>query len=129
MTEKQIIDLVLAQHPMMFRNAVGWGIATSPKAMRRTRDGKILLDHGSPIRYGLFPGSGDMIGYKTVTITPDMVGQKIAVFQSIEIKTKGDRLRGDQRNWNRALLRDGAIAEVWRDTGKTIEVVTGVDIT
>ena len=129
MTEKQIIDLVLAQHPMMFRNAVGWGIATSPKAMRRTRDGKILLDHGSPIRYGLFPGSGDMIGYKTVTITPDMVGQKIAVFQSIEIKTKGDRLRGDQRNWNRALLRDGAIAEVWRDTGKTIEVMTGVNIT
>lgn len=129
MTEKQIIDLVLAQHPMMFRNAVGWGIATSPKAMHRTRDGKILLDHGSPIRYGLFPGSGDMIGYKTVTITPEMVGQKIAIFQSIEIKTKGDRLRGDQRNWNRALLRDGAIAEVWRDTGKTIEVMTGVNIT
>lgn len=125
MTEQNIIDRVLAEHPMMFRNAVGWGLATSPKAMHRRRDGKILLDHGSPIRYGLFPGSGDMIGYRPTVITPEMVGQTVAIFQSIEVKTKGDRLRADQRKWNRALIRDGAIAEVWYHNGINIEILRG----
>ncbi len=125
MTEQQLIDQVLARHPLMFRNAVGWGIATSPKAVHRMNNGKIMLDHGSPVRFGLFPGSGDMIGYKPTLITPDMVGQTVAIFQSIEVKTEHDKLRPDQRKWNRALIRDGAIAEVWHYNGSYIEVITG----
>jgi len=125
MTEQQITDAVLRDHPMMFRNAVGYGIATAPKFIHRLNDGKILIDKGSPIRFGLFPGSSDMIGYKPTIITPDMVGQTIAIFQGVEIKTEHDRLSEEQRKWNRALIRDGAIAEVWHYNGHNIEILRG----
>ena len=49
MTEKQIGDALLSKHPMMFRNAAGYGIATSPKAIHKLQGGKFLLDHGSPL--------------------------------------------------------------------------------
>ena len=54
-----------------------------------------------------------------------MVGQTVAIFQSIELKTERDKLRPDQRKWNRALIRDGAIAEVWHYNGVNIEIITG----
>lgn len=125
MTEKQISDRVLAKHPMMFRNAVGYGIATSPKAIHRMKDGKLLLDHGSPIRFGLYPGSSDMLGFREIVVTPGMVGWKLAIFQGIEIKTEHDRLSKEQRIWNRVLQEAGAIAEVWHYNGKEIEIITG----
>ena len=41
---------------------------------------------GNVIRYGLCKGSSDLIGWTPVTVTPDMVGKKIAVFTAIEVK-------------------------------------------
>ena len=41
---------------------------------------------GNVIRYGLCNGSSDLIGWTPVTLTPDMVGKKIAVFTAIEVK-------------------------------------------
>lgn len=41
---------------------------------------------GNVIRYGLCNGSSDLIGWTPVTVTPDMVGKKIAVFTAIEVK-------------------------------------------
>jgi hypothetical protein len=35
---------------------------------------------GKYVQYGLAPGSGDLIGFRSVTITPEMVGQRVAVF-------------------------------------------------
>jgi hypothetical protein len=112
LTEKAIIDRILAKYPMMFRNAVGYGIACAPDCVSRVKTGFIIRG-GSPVRFGLFKGSADMIGWRPVVITPDMVGQTVAVFQSIEVKTEHDRLSDEQRAWNRAVLRDGGIAEVW----------------
>lgn len=125
MTEQQICDAVLHAHPMMFRNAVGYGIATNPKAIHRLDNGKFLVDRGTPLRFGLLPGSSDMIGYKPTIITPDMLGQTVAIFQGIEVKTEHDRLSEEQRKWNRALIRDGAIAEVWHYNGRIIEILKG----
>ena len=125
MTEQQICDAVLRAHPMMFRNAVGYGLATNPKAIHRLDNGKFLVDRGTPLRFGLLPGSSDMIGYKPTIITPDMLGQTVAIFQGIEVKTEHDRLSEEQRKWNRALIRDGAIAEVWHYNGRIIEILKG----
>ena len=41
---------------------------------------------GNVIRYGLCNGSSDLISWTPVTVTPDMVGKKIAVFTAIEVK-------------------------------------------
>jgi hypothetical protein len=44
-------------------------------------------------------GSADLIGYRSITITPDMVGQQVAVFASIEVKTPTGRIRPEQQQW------------------------------
>jgi ribosomal protein S19 len=41
-----------------------------------------------PVQFGLCKGSADLIGWKRVTVTPEMVGSTVAVFTSIEVKTR-----------------------------------------
>ena len=69
---------------------------------------------GVPVRYGLQPGSADLIGWRTITITPEMVGQQVAVFTSIEVKSATGRLRPEQRQWMEAVQSAGGIAGVAR---------------
>ena len=51
---------------------------------------------GRPVQFGLARGSADLIGYRTVTITPEMVGQRVAIFTSLEVKTPTGRIRPDR---------------------------------
>jgi hypothetical protein len=75
----------------------------------------VLQDRrGVPVRYGLQPGSSDLIGWRTVTITPEMVGQQVAVFTSIEVKTPTGRIRPEQQQWLDAVQAAGGIAGVAR---------------
>lgn len=48
------------------------------------------------VTFGLCPGSADLIGYTTVTVTPEMVGQQIAVFAAVEVKTATGRPTAEQ---------------------------------
>ena len=67
-----------------------------------------------PVRYGLQPGSSDLIGWTIRTVTPEMVGQQVAVFTSIEVKTPTGRLRPEQQQWLDAVQAAGGIAGVAR---------------
>ena len=67
----------------MFRNNVG--------AWRNPR--------GHWIRYGLGgPGGSDLIGWRPIMITPDMVGSKIAQFVAIETKRPSKSKVTDQQS-------------------------------
>ena len=60
------------------------------------------------------PGGGDLIGWRTVKITPEMVGQEIAQFVSLEVKTPTGRVRPEQENWKRVVSQAGGVAAVVR---------------
>jgi hypothetical protein len=64
---------------------------------------------GRVVRYGLCKGSSDLIGYCTVTVTEDMVGQRLAVFVALEVKDKG-RLTPEQAQFLRVVKDAGGIA-------------------
>ena len=69
---------------------------------------------GRLVSFGLAPGSADLIGWRTMVITPDMVGQRVAVFCSVEVKAPRGRLRPDQAAWLAAVQAAGGIACVAR---------------
>jgi len=79
---------------------------------------------GRPVQFGLARGSADLIGWRTQTITPDMVGQTVAVFTSIEVKTPTGHLTPEQRNWLGAVRKAGGIAGVARSVCDADEIVS-----
>lgn len=84
----------------VFRNNVGMGFLGTVIAEERDPSGdqKIILGNARRIRYGLHEGSADLIGWKSIKITPEMVGRKIAVFLSTEIKGPHGRMSEEQNN-------------------------------
>ena len=100
-TLQQQIRLALGTHPQtrLFRNQVG--------SLPDPRTGRL-------VSFGLARGSADLIGWRTITVTADMVGQRLAVFTSIEVKTPTGRIRPDQTAWLDAVQAAGGIAGVAR---------------
>ena len=94
----------------LFRNQVGeaWQGTTIT-----TPEG-ILLKHPRRIQFGLAKGSSDLIGWKAVAITPDMVGQSLAVFVSVEVKTPRGSFQTGQRPWLNSVEEFGGISGVAR---------------
>jgi hypothetical protein len=82
---------------------------------------------GRPVQFGLARGSADLIGYRTVTITPDMVGQDVAVFVSLEVKTPTGRIRPEQANWQRTISAAGGIAAVVRSVDDALDAMDSRD--
>lgn len=73
---------------------------------------------GRLVRYGLgqsgsarVVGTSDLIGWRSVTITADMVGQQIAVFAAVEVKDQA-RATPEQEAFIAAVRAAGGLAGV-----------------
>jgi hypothetical protein len=60
-------------------------------------------------------GAADLLGWRTVTVTPEMVGQKVAQFVSLEVKTATGRVRPEQERWRQVVEQAGGVAAVVRN--------------
>lgn len=81
----------------------------------RNNQGVAMYPDGSAVRYGVAnPGGSDLIGWTTRTITPDMVGRKVALFTAIEVKTPTGRLTDAQEHFLETVNRAGGIGIVAR---------------
>ena len=78
---------------------------------------------GRYIQFGLAKGSSDLIGFKTVKVTPDMVGQEIAQFVSLEIKTESGKLTKMQHNWLQKVKTSGGIVGVARTVKDALKIL------
>ena len=82
------------------------------------------FDSTNKVRYGLIQGSSDLIGWKSITITPDMVGQKVAVFVALEVKTTKGRATEEQKNFVAVVKGAGGKAEIVRSVTDAIKVLS-----
>ena len=111
-TLQQEIRLALGTIPSarIFRNQVG--------SLPDPRTGRLVT-------FGLAKGSADLIGWRTVVVTPEMVGTRLAVFTSIEVKTPTGRLTPQQRNWQAAVLAAGGFSGIARSVSDALQIATG----
>lgn len=76
---------------------------------------------GRPIRYGVCnPGGSDLLGWTPITITPDMVGTRVAVFTAIECKTASGKPTHHQLNFITQVLRAGGFAGIARSPAEAV---------
>lgn len=107
----------------LFRNNVGLGwigkVIRSPMETGvRLYPGDVLIRKARPLHAGLNIGSGDLIGWEPVTITPEMVGKTLAVFASIEVKDDKGRVSDEQNQWMKQVNESGGIAKVLRSASE-----------
>lgn len=109
-----------------FRNNVG-GAWTGKKVKEYTKNGKryAVIENPRWITFGLFKGSGDRIGWKSITVTADMVGKKFAQFLSLEFKDEKGRARKDQITWHENVWRDGGLTGFCRNDDDVRRVLSG----
>lgn len=86
-------------------------IALSKAGVRifRNQTGALRDKQDRLVRFGLCVGSSDLIGWRSILITPDMVGTRMAQFVACETKDKTIPTR-EQRNFLDAVATAGGIA-------------------
>ena len=108
----------------LFRNNVGVGWAGKST---RLSNGDVLIKNPRPLRAGLCVGSGDTIGWRTVIITPEMVGRPVAVFVSAEFKTETGRAAPEQLHFAQAVTAAGGIGCIVRSPEELVAALEGYE--
>lgn len=97
----------------LFRN--NRGVAWMGKIVERVGS-TVVLANARPVEFGLTDGASDLIGLKSITITPDMVGQTVAVFTAAEVKRPGVKVPDHQQRFIDFVRSFGGIAGVVRSS-------------
>lgn len=108
----------------LLRNTVGFGWQGSNFTIRR---GCLVAGAARAVSFGLGPGTSDLVGPHSIIITPEMVGRRIAVFATIEVKEFGKYPTREQRQFLAAMTALGALAGVARSIDEARQIVTRLD--
>ena len=69
------------------------------------------------------PGGSDLIGYRRVRVTAEMVGQEIAQFAAVEVKTPRGRVRPEQQQFIDHVVSAGGIAGIARSVDEAKDIL------
>lgn len=104
---------------VLFRNNTGTGYNG-----RKVFNGRnVTIYDYRVIHAGLTTGGSDLIGWTMVKITPEMVGQNIAVFTAMEDKTTGQRATDKQKNFIKRIQMAGGIAGIVRSASDAVKLI------
>ena len=96
----------------LFRNNIG-------VAKYKDKTGKIRH-----VKFGVCnPGGSDLIGWRIKTITPEMVGRRVAMFLAIETKAPKKGPNKNQRTFINQVNAAGGLAGVARDVDQASNIV------
>jgi hypothetical protein len=80
----------------------------------RNNTGALVDQQGRFVRFGLCKGSSDLIGLRSLLVTPELLGQRIAQFVALEIKTPHGVVTPEQRAFLRVVDQLGGVAAICR---------------
>lgn len=86
---------------------------------------KAIIENPFRVAYGLAPGSSDLIGWRSLLVTPEMIGRRVAVFASLEAKRPGRNAvpSKDQEAWLWQCSEAGALAGIFTNTDEARRVL------
>jgi len=103
-----------------FRNNSGSAWQGKSELTRMTRMGRlepgdVIIRQATFVKYGIAnPGGSDLIGWRPVVITPDMVGHKLAVFTALEVKTATGHVEAEQQAFIDSVNQSGGMGQIVR---------------
>lgn len=87
----------------------------------------ITLRDYRPVKFGLAPGSSDLIGWHSEIITGEHVGTTIARFVAIETKSARGRTTEQQQNFIKAVTAAGGAAGIARSIAEAYGIIGGLN--
>ena len=69
------------------------------------------------------PGGSDLIGYRRVRVTEEMVGQEIAQFAAVEVKTPSGRVKDEQKRFVDHIVSAGGVAGIARSVDEAQNIL------
>lgn len=105
------------------QQAIRLALSTGQSRVFRNNVGAIKDETGRLVTFGLCKGSSDLIGWQSVTVTPDMVGQRVAIFLAVEVKGPKGRVQPDQENFIARVRAAGGLAGVARSVSDAITIL------
>ncbi len=102
-----------------WRNNVGTGwtgevIRVKAGSIVRVREDAILIHNPRPLHAGLCKGSSDLIGIRPVVVTAEMLGQTLAQFAAVEVKSSRGRVTEVQDRFLQFVRSAGGYAVIAR---------------
>lgn len=122
-----MIQAELCRDPMvrLFRNNVGNGFVGREVSFPSLNcQGFVVLDSPRRVQFGLGGGTSDLIGLRSIEITPDMVGKRIATFVAVEAKGPRARTTDQQKTFIEVVNSLGGRAGLARSVDDAREVLT-----
>jgi len=111
----------------VFRIQVGTFFAGKPEYISENRSvrvspGDIVLRKARTVDVGI-TGMHDIIGWKSVTVTPAMIDKKIAVFSSFEAKSETGSATPEQINFRDVVLKAGGMSGIFQNDDEAIKII------
>lgn len=85
--------------------------------------GDVVIRDARPFRAGV-EGMSDLVGYTVIEVTPEMVGQRMAIYTALECKGDGGRLRPAQAVFIDCVESAGGIAGVVRSEDDARHIIS-----
>lgn len=115
---------------VLFRQNTAQGWVGESRQIKRAEHvtvfpGDVVIRNARPLHAGLCKGSPDIVGWRNVRITADMVGRDVAVFVGLEVKSERGRPTPEQRAFLDTLSQAGGVAEVVRSPAEAAAALAG----
>jgi hypothetical protein len=129
MKESPILKMILLSTGLthkvkLFRNNTGmaWQ-GESVRTYTEKGDRYTILKNARPIHAGLIKGSSDLIGWKEIEVTNQLVGKKIAVFVALEVKSEKGKASPEQITFLQNVKNAGGICGVARSVQDSNDIL------
>lgn len=115
---------------VVFRQNVGQAVVGGLEWIRQRKMVTVnpgdCVVRGARVFHAGFPGQGDVVGWLSVEITPEMVGRRVAVTVWPEVKAEAGRRRPEQVNFCEQLHAAGGITGFVRSPEEAVALLKDI---